>query len=68
MLLLVLTIVSCKKNNDCYREVDNDSWQHHGFNCMTEPQNYCGCDGKTYTSRCELQKAGVLYFEEGSCK
>ena len=69
--LLAMTIGSCNKEDDCYSEpikAENNGWSHGGYNCLPESQSYCGCDGKTYTSKCEAQKAGVLHFVEGSCK
>ena len=36
--------------------------------CDPTPRSFCGCDGKTYRSQCEVHRAGVSTLSDGPCR
>jgi hypothetical protein len=37
------------------------------FSCQDAPSPVCGCDGRTYASRCLAEKAALKRITDGAC-
>ena len=59
--------LSCAPSGFCAPQVDRN--ESGSPQCPVElyPQPICGCDNKTYASRCVAAAAGVSVFEPGHC-
>ncbi len=66
--LIILNISCTKKEHKCQsrkmlKEHANDVCYY-----LMPTAGVCGCDGKTYISKCEANKNGMSVAYEGACK
>jgi Kazal-type serine protease inhibitor domain len=66
--------LKCPEGQACSFELDKCNVADLAGVCVTVPADcpkqgppFCGCDGKTYASECELLKAGVRPAKRGAC-
>lgn len=62
-LFLIISIVSCKKDDGCI-----DESLKHNNPCIKNARPVCGCDGITYVNSCYAEREGITLWTDGECK
>lgn len=63
-LLLILTLLSCKKDGpDCQERA-----QPEPRGCPKILAPVCGCNSKTYDNGCIAESYGIISYTPGPCK
>lgn len=65
IMLIGLTINSCKKDVSCAKEIPK--W-YHLVDLSTNYDPVCGCDGNTYQNSAHAECEGITDYKKGKCK
>lgn len=66
LLIIGSSVFSCHREDD--KPCIDQSMIRSDVACPYILHEVCGCDGKTYYSPCNADKAGVTSWSEGPCQ